>query len=160
MLSGSVMPPSTDTLHGLGGDLPLAVSGEKSITARLQKLTQLSVNINAMSLKKNHPVWFVYQANQDCYHFICQLEAHTKLYTHPCSDCLSAHSQRQWASQGNTHLVAQFLYVLLPLSHDSKALNISDVSRQVCNTVTLIRFTCPLSLHTLGLCFERPETKG
>lgn len=52
MLSGSVMPPSTDTLHGLGGDLPLAVSGEKSIAARLQKLTQLSVNINAMSLKK------------------------------------------------------------------------------------------------------------
>lgn len=52
MLSGSVMPPSTDTLHGLGGDLPLAVSCEKRIAARLQKLTQLSVNINAMSLKK------------------------------------------------------------------------------------------------------------
>lgn len=56
MLSGSVMPPSTDTPHGLGGHLPLAVSGEKSIAVCLQKLTQLSVNINAMSLKKSSSV--------------------------------------------------------------------------------------------------------
>lgn len=128
--------------------------------ACLQKLTRITENINAVSLKSSGRE--VCLSGKVCWFsvlFVCRLVRCTHRDM-PLFRFLSEHSQMHWALEGSTHLAAQFLHVPVPFRPDSKALNISGVLRRVCNMVIPVSaLAFPVSAPTVKLWFDRAGAK-